>query len=43
MKYSVMFRHREHGRAPEERSQDQPIVLEGESALIPDVGDDVTC
>jgi len=44
MKYSVVFRHREHGRVPEERCQDQPIVLEsGEPALIPDVGDEVTC
>jgi hypothetical protein len=43
MKYSLMFRHREPGRVPEERCQDQPIVLEGEFALIPDVGDEVTC
>jgi hypothetical protein len=43
MKYDVLFRFREPGQFPEERTLNEPIVLEkGEAALIPDVGDQVT-
>jgi len=44
MRYDVLFRFREPGQFPEEHTLNEPIVLEkGESALIPDVGDQVTC
>jgi len=43
MTYNVVFNYREHGRVPEERTQDDPLVLgEGESALVPATGDRVT-
>lgn len=43
MTYSVVFQFREPGQFPEERPQDEPIVLEkGESVPIPNVGDQVT-
>jgi hypothetical protein len=43
MTYNVIFRYKEHGKVPEERTQDDPLVLgEGESALIPQTGDHVT-
>jgi hypothetical protein len=43
MTYNVLFRYKEHGKVPEERIQDDPLVLgKGESVLIPDVGDHVT-
>jgi hypothetical protein len=43
MTYNLVFRYKEHGRVPEERAQDEPLVLgEGESALIPESGDHVT-
>ena len=44
MRYDVLFRFHEAGRFPEDRTLNEPIVLEkGETALIPDVGDQVTC
>ena len=43
MTYNVVFLHKEPGRFPEERAQDEPIVLHnGEGVVIPAVGDYVT-
>ncbi len=43
MTYNVIFKHEERGGFPEARTLDKPIVLEeGESVLIPEVGDQVT-
>lgn len=44
MKYNIVFRCKESGHFPEDYNRDEPMNLEeGESALIPDVGDEVTC
>jgi hypothetical protein len=44
MIYKLMFRYREPGHFPEEQTQDEPIVVEEqEAALIPEVGDHVSC
>ena len=43
MIYNLLFEFKEPGRFPEERTQDEPIVIEsGEAAVIPAVGDHVT-
>ena len=43
MTYNVVFRCKEHGKVPEERVQDDPLLLgEDESVLIPEVGDEVS-
>jgi len=43
MTYTLVFQCKEPGRFPEERAQDEPIILEkGEAVLIPDVSDHVT-
>lgn len=44
MTYSVVFKFKEHGRFPEERTVNEMIVVEkNESVLIPQVGDQITC
>jgi hypothetical protein len=43
MTYELLFEFREPGQFPEERTQDDPIVLEHDEAVaIPTVGDHVT-
>ncbi len=43
MTYNLLFEFKEPGRVPEERAQDEPIVLgNGEAVVIPSVGDHVT-
>lgn len=40
MTYNLVFQYKDHGRFPEERPQDESIVLEaGEAVVIPAVGD----
>lgn len=43
MTYNLVFQYKDHGRFPEERAQDEAIVLKaGEAVVIPAVGDHVT-
>jgi hypothetical protein len=42
MTYNLVFQYKDHGRFPEERTQDAPIVLKAGEVVIPDVGDHVT-
>lgn len=44
MNYKLVFRCKEHGHFPEDFTEYGPMALqEGQPALIPGVGDEVTC